>query len=842
MAEFEVRISDLPGGNPLSGIELVPMVQDGVTVTRSVSDIVLDGGLQEHIDAPDPHPQYAFRVLNNLYATRDPLPTDDINDGYTPTSRWVNTNTGEFFICVTNNAGSASWQQMTLTVDELGSAAMADVGTAATELPTNQTTDNKYLQKTDNLASVSNAQTSFDNIKQSATDSYEGVVESATTSEARAATAGKYPDAQKVHEAFNKYGLGTDSPDNLNSLAEVNAQITTGVYAVSNVLVVSGEATYGHLIVYSNAPTRTTQTFRPLISTASEFKEFHRYSLDGGTTWSDWVEIYHTGNTGAGSGLDSDLLDGQEGAFYQNASNLNAGTISDARLPATISSDITGNAATATNADQLDGQHGAYYLDWANTTNKPDPLITLNGDVSGSGTMTNLGNVTIAVQVLDDSHNHTISNIDNLQGELDSKFDKVGGTINGDVTISGGTGPVVLTVAADSDNATETDTAKIVLSQDGGIVNGEWGFDDTNAMYFQHNYTGNIDFRTSSGEVRANNSRVLTVSDEGSGNGIDSDTVDGLHASQFLRSDTSDTMNGILTVNNTIKASVGPSNWGLQGESNGVNFSGLWFSGDTAQILLRDSSGAIRTTISAGGTSTIAGTVNAGAFGGNGANLTNLNASELSSGTVPDARLPATITSSITGNAATATKLATSRTITLGGDVTGSASFDGSSNITITASVGDDSHNHVIGNVDGLQTALDGKLNVGAKAADSELLDGINSTQFLRSDANDTATGFYTFTNAIRLTDTSIPLEFFDGAQIGFIEHEGTYGLRIRTREGTSGVGIQETFTISNQAGGGVTTTGGLTTPKVSYENASNTEGCRVEYNETSKSLEYNFF
>lgn len=61
------------------------------------------------------------------------------------------------------------------------------------------------------------------------------------------------------------------------------------------------------------------------------------------------------------------------------------------------------------------------------------------------------------------------------------------------------------------------------------------------------------------------------------------------------------------------------------------------------------------------------------------------------------------------GTAAAASKLATARTITLSGDVTGSATFDGAANISITATVGDDSHNHVISNVDGLQSALDAK-------------------------------------------------------------------------------------------------------------------------------------
>jgi hypothetical protein len=42
--------------------------------------------------------------------------------------------------------------------------------------------------------------------------------------------------------------------------------------------------------------------------------------------------IWHAGNDGAASTLDADLLDGQSGSFYQSASNLNAGTIPDARI------------------------------------------------------------------------------------------------------------------------------------------------------------------------------------------------------------------------------------------------------------------------------------------------------------------------------------------------------------------------------------------------------------------------------------------------------------------------------------------------------------------------------
>jgi len=74
---------------------------------------------------------------------------------------------------------------------------------------------------------------------------------------------------------------------------------------------------------------------------------------------------------------------------------------------------------------------------------------------------------------------------------------------------------------------------------------------------------------------------------------------------------------------------------------------------------------------------------------------------------------------SLTGNASTASsaaQLTTARTISLGGDLSGSASFNGTGDITITAAVADDSHNHTIANVDGLQTALNTKYESGSNA------------------------------------------------------------------------------------------------------------------------------
>ena len=67
------------------------------------------------------------------------------------------------------------------------------------------------------------------------------------------------------------------------------------------------------------------------------------------------------------------------------------------------------------------------------------------------------------------------------------------------------------------------------------------------------------------------------------------------------------------------------------------------------------------------------------------------------------------IEAAVGGSVASADKLSTARTISLSGDASGSVSFDGSQNVDIAVTVADDSHNHVINNVDGLQGALDAK-------------------------------------------------------------------------------------------------------------------------------------
>ena len=90
------------------------------------------------------------------------------------------------------------------------------------------------------------------------------------------------------------------------------------------------------------------------------------------------------------------------------ASAFDAGTKVELRLTSILLNDVSDEASVTL---------------WADIQNKPDSVITLAGDASGSATMTDLGSATLTVTIADDSHNHVISNVDGLQTALDAKQD-----------------------------------------------------------------------------------------------------------------------------------------------------------------------------------------------------------------------------------------------------------------------------------------------------------------------------------------------------------------------------------------------------------------------------------
>ncbi|GIP18377.1 hypothetical protein J40TS1_40190 [Paenibacillus montaniterrae] len=76
------------------------------------------------------------------------------------------------------------------------------------------------------------------------------------------------------------------------------------------------------------------------------------YASEGTTKWSGWVLISLNDAT-LQTNLNADMVDGQHGSYYQNASNLNAGTVPAARLPAATT--LVQGAMSAADKVKLDG-------------------------------------------------------------------------------------------------------------------------------------------------------------------------------------------------------------------------------------------------------------------------------------------------------------------------------------------------------------------------------------------------------------------------------------------------------------------------------------------------------
>ena len=121
---------------------------------------------------------------------------------------------------------------------------------------------------------------------------------------------------------------------------------------------------------------------------------------------------------------------------------------------------------------------------------------------------------------------------------------------------------------------------------------------------------------------------------------------------------------------------------------------------------------------------------------------------ELAAALGDDANFATTLTTNL------GQKLGSAASVTLNGDVAGTANFSANA-VTITTTVADDSHNHIIGNVDGLQTALD------AKATLSQLTGTNTAIRTLVSDRvqvanNNTLLGAKATWNALTSTNTSV--------------------------------------------------------------------------------------
>ena len=241
---------------------------------------------------------------------------------------------------------------------------------------------------------------------------------------------------------------------------------------------------------------------------------------------------------GAGSGLDADLLDGNEGTHYLDYTNFTNTpyVITNTEIIEVILSND--GAFSGIDADLLDGANSSFYLDFTNATNKPDPTLTLDGDVTGSATFTDLGNATLTVDI-----------------------SATGVTAD---TYGGATSIPVITVDADG-RLTSVSTAAVAGIADTNwytanntyqIITGDGSQFDANISQFDQDITvnanivitGDVDGRDVSvdgakldgiedgatADQTASEILTLVKTVDGTGTGLDADLLDGQEGTHYL--------------------------------------------------------------------------------------------------------------------------------------------------------------------------------------------------------------------------------------------------------------------------------------------------------------------
>ena len=272
------------------------------------------------------------------------------------------------------------------------------------------------------------------------------------------------------------------------------------------------------------------------------------------------------------------------------------------------------------------------------------------------------------------------------------------------------------TAALQVKNLTTGDYQLVNTGNNNGII----FFNDTGGISIQYNGGDRLVISNSGNEFSGLNNttidgnRILTTADEGSGNGLDADTVDGLEAAQFVRADVDDIMAGNYTIQNDLT---------IQGD---LTVSGNTTTVNTEEILLADNIITINSNYT-------------------GSNPTEDGGIEVERGTLANAKV-------IWSESNDWWQL----------EVNGS----------------------VLGRI--ITTADEGPGN----GFDADTVDGLEAEQFLRSDADDTATGNITIEGDLTIGDNAGPAQiFFDGqnnnrtlysnnGEIGFLNNAANWAMK----------------------------------------------------------------
>ena len=201
-------------------------------------------------------------------------------------------------------------------------------------------------------------------------------------------------DALRYKDLFLEGNADVDGTLNAEGAATLQSTLNvTSNATIGGNLTVTGNATIAGNTTLGNAATDTVSFAADVTSNIIPSVDD---TYDLGAVGSEWRNLYIDGT----ANIDTAAVDTANVGTL--AVSNNATVTGSLTVTGGINATVTGTASTA---DTL-------------TTAR---TIALAGDVAGSANFDGSSNITITTVIADDSHNHTIANIDGLQAELDSK-------------------------------------------------------------------------------------------------------------------------------------------------------------------------------------------------------------------------------------------------------------------------------------------------------------------------------------------------------------------------------------------------------------------------------------
>jgi len=201
-------------------------------------------------------------------------------------------------------------------------------------------------------------------------------------------------DALRYKDLFLEGNADVDGTVNVQGATTLQDTLAvTSNVTVGGNLTVTGSATIAGNLTFGDAATDTVSFAADVNSNLLPAADD---TYDLGATGAEWRNLYIDGT----ANIDTAAVD-----------TANVGTLS-----------VSGNG-TVTGDLTVNGNINATVVGVASTANTLTTArtIALAGDVSGAANFDGSSNITITTVIADDSHNHTIANIDGLQAELDSK-------------------------------------------------------------------------------------------------------------------------------------------------------------------------------------------------------------------------------------------------------------------------------------------------------------------------------------------------------------------------------------------------------------------------------------